>query len=250
MKKRFTAAIFIVLTAAIFTITGFTRIKKTDVNAPAKGFAVIELFTSEGCSSCPAADETVARLLSKKIDNVFILAYHVDYWNRLGWKDAFSSAAFSERQNQYATVFNNGSVYTPQVVVNGLSEFVGSDEMKLRSTVEEDLHKQPALQLKISASKVDDQLTVSYKINSNEPLLLNIALVQSQASTNVKRGENGGRTLHHVNIVRELKTIDASGNGIVTIQLPQELKSMPLEIIAYAQNKKSLEILSADQTSF
>ncbi len=122
--------------------------------------------------------------------------------------------------------------------------------MKLRSTVEEDLHKQPAQQLKISASKVNDQLTVSYKINSNEPLLLNIALVQPQASTNVKRGENGGRTLHHVNIVRALKTIDANGNGIVTMHLPQELKSMPLEIIAYAQNKKSLEILSADQTSF
>ncbi len=79
MKNKYTAAFVIILTASIFTISSFTRIKKTNVNTPAKGFAVIELFTSEGCSSCPAADEAVAKLLSKKINNVFILAYHVDY---------------------------------------------------------------------------------------------------------------------------------------------------------------------------
>src|SRR5258708_21433844 len=123
MKKIYTPIVFIVLVAVVFTTVGFmtknkTSIKETTHAGPPKGFERVELFTSEGCSSCPSADETVARLLSKNIDNVYILAYHVDYWNRLGWKDPFSKSQYSERQNQYASRFNLNSVYTPQVIVN------------------------------------------------------------------------------------------------------------------------------------
>src|ERR1700709_1440967 len=93
--------------------------KAVKLAAAGKGFAVIELFTSEGCSSCPPADALVARVQKESNDKpVYILAFHVDYWNHLGWKDAFSSAEYSERQNQYARWLKLSSVYTPQIVVN------------------------------------------------------------------------------------------------------------------------------------
>src|SRR5882757_10188754 len=94
----------------------------------ANGFAVVELFTSEGCSSCPSADALVAAVQKENKDQpVYILAFHVDYWDRLGWKDAFSDAAYSDRQRAYASWLRLSSIYTPQVVVNGRKEFVGSD---------------------------------------------------------------------------------------------------------------------------
>ncbi|MBL4674763.1 MAG: DUF1223 domain-containing protein, partial [Mucilaginibacter sp.] len=109
-----------------------------------KGFAVVELFTSEGCSSCPPADAVVEKI-EKEMNGqpVYILAYHVDYWNRLGWKDVFSSADYSKRQNTYANWLNLSSVYTPQIVVNGKTEFVGSQEGTLRNAINTGL-KQPA----------------------------------------------------------------------------------------------------------
>src|SRR5476649_2001101 len=113
--------------AAIIT-QAFIKDKKT-VSPENKGFAVIELFTSEGCSSCPPADALVAKVQKESADKpVYILAFHVDYWNRLGWKDAFSSAEYSYRQSQYARWLKLSSVYTPQIVVNGHTEFVGSEE--------------------------------------------------------------------------------------------------------------------------
>lgn len=250
MKLKYMPAMVIMSIATTITAVGFVEAKTNMMHTPSKGFAVVELFTSEGCSSCPPADETVAKLVSEQMDNVFVLAFHVDYWNRLGWKDPFSARAYSERQSQYASQFNSSSVYTPQVVVNGTAEFVGSDEEKLRSTVEGDLQKQPVEQLTIRASNENNRLSVIYDTHNNNEVFLNIALVQAQASTSVKRGENGGRTLHHVNIVRALKTINANGKGTVVMQLPADLAGIPLEIIGYTQNKNNLEILSANQTSF
>src|SRR5438270_9575711 len=113
--------------------------KATTFSANEKGFAVIELFTSEGCSSCPAAEKLVASVAAENLTSVFILAYHVDYWNRLGWKDGFSNAAYTARQTRYAEVFNLPSAYTPQIVVNGKTEFVGSNAIKLKSVMRDDL---------------------------------------------------------------------------------------------------------------
>ncbi len=245
MKKNYIAVVLITAIAVIVTTGGFIPEKKSTK----KGFAVVELFTSEGCSSCPSADETVARLLAKNKENVFILAYHVDYWNRLGWKDPFSKPEYSQRQSQYASKFNLNSVYTPQVIVNGSSQFVGSDENKLNNTIEKNLQKEPSQHISINTKRSDNMITVNYAIDGDDVVLLNLALVQSEATTSVKRGENSGRTLHHVNIVRALKTIDAKGNGNITIEIPNELASIPLQIIAYTQAKKSYQILGADQKS-
>ena len=246
MKTKYLSFSLIGIALIIITIA-FIPVKKTMHSTVRKGFAVVELFTSEGCSSCPAADETVARLLSKKIENVYILAYHVDYWNRLGWKDPFSKAEYSQRQNQYAAKFELNSVYTPQVIVNGAAEFVGSDEDKLTNSVENNLGKQPAQNISISTTRNNNTVTINYDIDATESVLLNLALVQPEATTSVKRGENGGRTLHHVNVVRALKTIDATGKGSLTMELPNELAGVTLQLIAYTQSKKNFEILGADK---
>ncbi|MEJ7767662.1 MAG: DUF1223 domain-containing protein [Chitinophagaceae bacterium] len=209
------------------------------------GFAVVELFTSEGCSSCPPADAAVAKLLAQHKENVYILSFHVDYWNRLGWKDPFSQALFSARQSRYAAHFSADGVYTPQVVVNGSSEFVGSSENKLNAAVENGLYKGTPSDLKISAAKTDNTVTVSYTISEPHVVLLNLALVQPEAATVVQRGENSGRTLRHVNVVRVLRTADATGKGYFTIKIPPEIINIPLQLIAYTQSKQNFNVLGA-----
>lgn len=219
-------------------------------NNTAKGFAVVELFTSEGCSSCPPADELVEKI-QKESNNlpVYILAFHVDYWNRLGWKDVFSSAAYSKRQNQYAQWLNLQSIYTPQIVVNGRKEFIGSEEATLRNVIKSSLQKPSSATLTLNDVKFDKaQADLHYNIEgttNNTSLLL--ALVQKSATTNVKGGENGGRTLSHVQIVRNLETIDLSGknNGSATIAIPSALNNQSLEVIAFLQNNSNGQILAA-----
>lgn len=211
------------------------------------GFAVVELFTSEGCSSCPPADEAVAELLSKQLENVYILCFHVDYWNKLGWKDPFSQSLFSARQGKYARVFSLESSYTPQVVVNGTSEFVGSNESRLNATVKNSLNTEAQSAISISTKKLSSTVTVTYNITGTDVVLLNLAFVQPEASTVVKKGENRGRTLHHVNIVRALHTADVKGAGNLTIDIPKSLTDVPLQLIAYTQSKQSFKVLGADQ---
>lgn len=149
------------------------------------GFAVVELFTSEGCSSCPPADALLAQI-EKESQNkpVYLLAFHVDYWNRLGWKDRFSSTKFSSRQNQYANWLNLKTVYTPQVVVNGSREFVGSEENIFRNSIKTALAKPSLGNLAISTSKKgNSNLILNY--NTDQPTdgySLALALVIAKAS--------------------------------------------------------------------
>jgi len=248
MKNKY---IIIVFGAAmsIFTAYGFMTADKKAASDPraTNGFAVVELFTSEGCSSCPPADEAVAALLAKKMKNIYILAYHVDYWNRLGWKDQFSKPEYSQRQSQYASVLGLSSIYTPQVIVNGSSEFVGSDDEKLNRTVENVLQTATEQNVRIDPVRLDGTIVVKYNTGGNDDVLLNFALIQPDATSSVKRGENSGRVLHHVNIVRALKTIDAKGEGKITINIPSELNNVPLQLIAYTQGKGNFKIFGADQ---
>jgi hypothetical protein len=221
---------------------------------PVKGFAVIELFTSEGCSSCPPADDLVARIQNEDKDQpVYILAYHVDYWDRQGWKDAYSSASYSSRQNQYATWLNLQSVYTPQIVVNGKKEFVGSEEAILRSSIKADLQEPAGAQLTISNVKTEKgQVSWQYRTQGagkNTSLLL--AVVQRSASTKVRAGENSGRTLSHVQIVRNFQVLaigsNSSGDG--SISLPEGVNAPDAEIIAFLQNKDNGQIIAATRSA-
>jgi hypothetical protein len=214
------------------------------------GFAVVELFTSEGCSSCPPADELVARIQKENNDQpVYILSFHVDYWNNLGWKDPFSSAAYSKRQKEYANRLNLQNIYTPQVIVNGRTEFVGSDERKMLNAIKSSLQKKSAalMTLKI-LQKNNDQAGLQYDIENapgNTSLLL--AVVQKSATIKVERGENGGRTLSHVQIVRTLRMVSLNGkrNGDTQVILPSNMGHQEFEIIGFLQNEDTGEIIGA-----
>ncbi|SDQ01431.1 hypothetical protein SAMN05428975_5795 [Mucilaginibacter sp. OK268] len=254
--KIFTLAagfISAVMVLAAFIIPKGNVPVKNKAIADGKGFAVVELFTSEGCSSCPPADELVARIQKEDKDKqVYILAFHVDYWNRLGWKDVFSSADYSKRQNEYANWLNLQSVYTPQIVVNGKKEFVGSEEGTLRNAITAGLRTNPAATLTLNTQKGQDHITVQYRVNGaekNTNLLL--ALVQKAAQTKVQRGENGGRTLSHVQIVRKIQNlaINAGGNGNATIAIPEGINTQDWEVIGLVQNNTNGEILAATKAN-
>ncbi|WP_221452762.1 DUF1223 domain-containing protein [Mucilaginibacter sp. FT3.2] len=252
------SAITACLAIAVLVSSAFTShkstAKKAGVKVAGNGFAVVELFTSEGCSSCPPADELVARIQKENNDNpVYILAFHVDYWNRLGWKDVFSSADYSKRQNQYASWLKLQSVYTPQIVVNGRKEFVGSEEGTLRNAITAGLRAAPAGKLILNAQNSQGHVTVQYKtegVEKNTTLLL--ALVQKVAQTKVQRGENGGRTLSHVQIVRKVQTepLSAGGNGSATIALPDGFNARGYEVIGFIQNTVNGSILAAAKSGF
>lgn len=247
IKKKL---LFWLLLATSMTLLSFVYLhnKKAHlINGGKNGFVVVELFTSEGCSSCPAADAAIARLLAKNIKDVYILSYHVDYWNRLGWKDEFSEHQYSERQQEYAKKLSLEGVYTPQVVVNGSTEFIGSNESALSNAITNSTTNGAASDLQISAERKNNIALIRYCVTNNETQLLNATVVLPEADTKVKGGENGGRTLHHVNIVSNLKVVEVKGKGELSIEIPSQLINKQIKIIAYTQSKQSLKVLGADE---
>ena len=180
-----------------------------------------------------------------------MLAFHVDYWNRLGWKDPFSSAAYSGRQHQYAG-WMNGSLYTPQAVVNGSKEFVGSEEGTLRDAIKEGLMKAPLAEVTLSeVEKREKNITLQYHVKKNPAdTYLILALVEKNAVSKVLKGENRGRTLSHVQVVRNIQTINLSGqsNGAGTLETPEGLDMQVLEVIAFLQNKSNGKIVAATKS--
>ncbi len=209
-----------------------------------KRFAIVELFTSEGCSSCPAADALAASISAENNKDIHFLSFHVDYWNHYGWKDIFSSNNYTVRQEQYAGFFKLKSIYTPQVVVNGKIEFVGSNETKLRSAIQRELKNNASVSINLQtitdARTVSVTCAVSDAINS----VLNIALVQKQAEVFVKRGENAGKTVKHIDIVRGFKKLDVLGNDTnqVMLYIPDGLLPKDLKVVAYVQNKDDYKV--------
>jgi len=214
------------------------------------GFAVVELFTSEGCSSCPPADALVARIAQEnKGRPVYILAYHVDYWDRLGWKDTFSDRIFSQRQDQYAKWLNLSSVYTPQIVVNGSNEFIGSEEKTLRAAIASSFAKPTDAKLEISlAEQAGKSLTLNYQINQLAPgYHLQVMQITPHASNKIERGENKGRILSHVQIVRSLENFNLNGKekGSVNILPAKGIQPGSAEIVALLQNSRTGQITAA-----
>jgi len=220
------------------------------LNPPSEGFALVELFTSEGCSSCPPADEAVGRLHGWK-KNVYVLSFHVDYWDYLGWKDVFSNAAFSSRQQHYGELFHLSSIYTPQIIVNGRSQFVGSDESKLRTTIKNDLREIPKTELQISVQQVSKkQLAIKWSTNPNPDLKINLALVQNFTKDHIERGENKGQTLNHYFTVRDFQTLPLNnGSNTSYLQIPAGLQASDCSVIAFLQNPTNGLVIAATQQS-
>jgi len=217
-----------------------------------ESFAVVELFTSEGCSSCPPADALLSRIAAEaraEGRHVYPLSFHVDYWNRLGWNDPFSSSAYSERQRAYADVMSLQSVYTPEMVVNGRTEFVGSNASKAESAIADALSHPASATVELTqAGFTSEGAVVRYKIIGAPPgSALNVALVERDLTVKVPRGENSGRTLHHDNVVRALRSIELSRSGGGEMRLAPVATVVPdhCSIVAYVQDPNTMEILGA-----
>jgi hypothetical protein len=230
----------------LFVVTSSCRgpsssaIPEARADEPAHGAAgdrsvVVELFTSEGCSSCPPADAVLADLASDR--RVFALSLHVDYWDELGWPDPFSSPDNTARQRAYASSFRARGMYTPQLVVAGIDGFTGSDRGQAETDIATALSR-PAiatLALKVQA-RDDGWITVETQPTGAPPgAVVNVALVQRSATTQVRAGENSGRTLRHVDVVRAFATATAAGAGAVRVKLPPGLRRQDAEIIAFVQ---------------
>ncbi len=176
--------------------------------AAASGLTVVELFTSEGCSSCPPADallERMARDASASGRPIVTLAFHVDYWDGLGWPDPFSSPDFTARQRDYARAFGESGVYTPQMVVGGTLGFVGSDSERAQASLARAHPAWMGLTLRVVRTDANT-LAVHYDVQGPVPdrARLLLAVVQRTATVHVRAGENAGRTLRHTSIVRAL----------------------------------------------
>jgi hypothetical protein len=172
--------------------------------ATARVPVVVELFTSEGCSSCPAADAALRELeTAQSVPGVEVLALgqHVDYWNRLGWKDPFSSPQFSARQRWYATGFKEGN-YTPQAVVNGRYEFVGGQRNTLDTTIAQAAQAPRAGVALALASPGSLRVQVGNLPAGTQAANVELAITEAGLASQVGRGENAGRLLHHASVVR------------------------------------------------
>jgi len=240
----------LVISALSVAFIADTKTSTKPTQPDGTGFAIVELFTSEGCSSCPPADALLAKVAKEsKNKPVYLMAYHVDYWDRLGWKDSFSSAKFSARQNQYANWLNLKTVYTPQMVVNGTKEFVGSEENILRNSIKAEIGKTGTTNLQVLLGKISkNNLTLNYHTyQRTDGFVLTVALITSNATNQVLRGENKGKKLSHVQIVRQLDSFTLQGktNGTVNIQLSELNAQMPSELIAFLQDNKTGRITAA-----
>jgi hypothetical protein len=217
---------------------------------------LLELFTSEGCSSCPPADKLLEAMdQAQPIPgaNLIVLSEHVDYWNQLGWKDPFSSAQLSGRQTVYAARLHRDGAYTPQLIVDGQAEMIGSDGPAVKSAIEKAMGVEK-LPLKLSKPlREGDQVTVHVDI-PNLPAAgkgtasIYLALADSRVQSSVAHGENAGKSLQHVAVVRtltqagRLKAGDSFSQD-VRLPVPAGAGANGLRVVAFVQDQKTGRIL-------
>jgi hypothetical protein len=267
MKIKLVAALACAALALLMRLTVFTssadRLSAATPPDAAPAAAatpavLVELFTSEGCSSCPPADKLLADLdqaQSLKGVQVIALSEHVDYWNRLGWKDPFSSADFSQRQLDYARAMGQDDVYTPQMVIDGRTAFVGSRAEPVRDAIAKAAALPKAdvgLAIKAATAKV---IKITLQVENAPPVSpgdsadVMLAITESGLLSNVLRGENSGRKLTHAAVTRRLirvgaikdKTFSAESN----VNLDAAWKRQNMKAVAFVQERASRRVLGA-----
>lgn len=222
--------------------------------------AVVELFTSEGCSSCPPADNNLQRLAKLAMTthhNLIPLSFHVDYWNDLGWTDPLSQAKFSDRQREYAAAMQKRGVYTPQMIVNGQVEFIGSDQKVSDKAVELALNTpvKHLVDLSIPEAGAGQKPQLRYQVKDVVPakdvdFVLNVAIVSKMESFDVPRGENAGHKLSHAWVVKSFEVVMLrEPDGVLEID-PYMIKPGNNRIVGYVQAKGSFEITGASAIEF
>lgn len=210
------------------------------------GFAVVELFTSQGCSSCPPADRVLARLAAvaeKENLPIYPLSMHVDYWNRLGWRDPFSSPKYSARQQAYVGELGGGA-FTPQVIVNGADETVGSRVAEVADLVRRHTSRAPEAQVTLSVTRDGREVTVAPVVTGGpENGVVWLALSRRTAANHVPAGENSGRDLRHAHVVVALERV---GEGeTVSFELPADVRPSDLAVTGLVQAGPAGRIVGA-----
>ncbi len=178
--------------------------------------AIVELFTSQGCSSCVAADDYFADLAKRS--DVVALSLHVDYWDYLGWRDTLGDPAHTERQRDYAAVHGSRRIYTPQIVVNGTDDFVGSDRRSVNAAI-----AHAKLPVPVTMRRGDG--TVEIEVGARPaahhlPATIRLVLLTSEAKVAIARGENAGSTIDYYNVVRAMRPVGMWDGEAVKITLP------------------------------
>jgi hypothetical protein len=239
-------ALVIVLVAPAFALPFFPNATHAQESAAAASRlpVVVELFTSEGCSSCPPADALLAKLEAEqpfKDVEVLALEEHVDYWNNGGWTDPFSSGSFTLRQSDYAGAVPNGNPFTPQMVVDGQDQLIGSRATQATETIERAATKKKAV---VTASALPNP--------SHDTPEVWMAITETGLHSDVKRGENAGEDLHHAAVVRKLRKIGtANASGATSYSSDQSVKLDPgwkrenVRIVVFVQQRKSKQIVGA-----
>ncbi|TCS63773.1 DUF1223 domain-containing protein [Primorskyibacter sedentarius] len=179
---------------------------------------VVELFTSQGCSSCPPADVLLGEL--SKRDDVIALALHVDYWDYIGWKDIFAKSAFTKRQKAYAAAAGHRTIYTPQMIVQGAEDVVGNRRMDVSDLILE--HRKQTLPVALELSRRGGELVIQARaVGSAGAAEIHLVRYEPEQSVAIKRGENAGRTLTYHNIVTDWRVLGRwDGKGVYKARLP------------------------------
>jgi hypothetical protein len=223
--------------------------------------AIVELFTSEGCSSCPPADILLRQinLTQTNAGQLIIgISEHVTYWNNLGWKDPFSSPVFSDRQSVYASRLSPEGSYTPQMVLNGRDQFVGSDSSALERALRDDARRGHFALHIISSAPASDGIDVKFAFvgNPSKPLDIIAVVADDTDRSNVLRGENVGRQLQHVSVARSMTRVARvrdDGEQSVHVPYPEGFSTgngSAHHLILLAQEPHQGAILGATTTPF
>jgi hypothetical protein len=222
---------------------------------------LVELFTSEGCSSCPPADALLAKLdRDQPIPGaeIIVLGEHVDYWDNLGWHDRFSSHQYTDRQNEYGTRFGVDDVYTPQMIVDGTEQFVGNDSAHAYRAIQ---HAAQSSKLNLTLSrpvvtghKISASVSSTSSTAGKPHLDLYAALVDPTDTTDVRSGENGGHRLQHVGVVRSLQRVGtlkdlSSGPVPFSLNAPGDAKPSEMRVVVFAQLSGQGAVVGATSAS-
>lgn len=218
-----------------------------------KPAVLIELFTSQGCSSCPAADRLLTSLLEESENRgtgIIGLSFHVSYWNRLGWRDPYSSETYTIRQRNYGRALALNTIYTPQMIINGKYQFVGSDSKKAAEFTRKASGSSVKARIEVSNILANgDEILFDYLIDGETSgRMVNFALVEKHLVNYVPRGENSGRTLEHDNVVRVFDIVEAQVNGHHRLKIKDDkIDLKKCLLVAYLQREDNLEIEGACQ---
>ncbi|MEZ4702022.1 MAG: DUF1223 domain-containing protein [Rhodothermales bacterium] len=241
--------------AALLAFDGFMDRSGEGEDGPPAGerAVVLELFTSQGCSSCPPADALLRRIAASDAfgKTVVPLAFHVDYWNDLGWRDPYSDARWTDRQSDYAAAMGAATLYTPQLVVQGRESFVGSRAVAIEDAIRKAAGEPAEARIgPVEWTVRGDTLAVSTRVDSPSPVQVQFVLFQRGLATEVTRGENKGKRLENDYVVRSLVSLPARSAGASAEALLAWPPAVPRDRIGLAvlvRDPGTLHIVAASQ---